>query len=76
MKKVVYMFKKIKGVDYKSFYKHAQKIAKKIHKPTFLILLDIIWCALRYGSGYMDYFEFEFYLLKGRERKSYLTGIS
>ena len=74
MKKVVYMFKKIKGVDYKSFYKHAQKIAKKIHKPIFLILLDIIWCALRYGSGYMDYFEFEFYLLKGGERKSYLTG--
>ncbi len=74
MKKVVYMVKKIKNVDYKSFYQHAKKIAKKIHKPTFFILIDIIWCAIFYGSGYMDYFEFEFYLLKRKERKSFLTG--
>ena len=74
MKKVKYMLKKIKGVDYKSFYNHAKKIAKKVHKPAIFILFDMAWCALRYGSGYMDYFEFEFYLLKGRERKTYLTG--
>lgn len=74
MKKVKYMLKKIKGVDYKSFYNHAKKIAKKINKPTIFILLDMAWCAIFYGSGYMDYFEFEFYLLKGRERKTYLTG--
>ena len=74
MKKVKYMLKKIKGVDYKSFYNHAKKIAKKVHKPAIFILFDMAWCAIFYGSGYMDYFEFEFYLLKGRERKTYLTG--
>ena len=58
MKKVKYMLKKIKGVDYKSFYNHAKKIAKKVHKPTIFILFDMAWCAIRYGSGYMDYFEF------------------
>lgn len=54
--------------------KMAQKIAHHNHRFTLIILIDMIFCAFKYGAGYMDYFEFEFYLLKGKERKTYLTS--
>lgn len=72
--KIKYILKKIKNMRFKEYYNHASKIGKRINKSTFYILFDMAKCALLYGSGYMDYFEFEFYLLNKEERKTYLTG--
>ena len=74
MSKIKYIFKKLKTMRYKEFYNKAKEIAKKMNKSTFFILFDMAKCAVKYGSGYMDYFEFEFYLLSNDERKTYLTG--
>lgn len=74
MKKIKYILNKLKTMKFKEYYKHAEKIGKKINKSTFFILFDMAKCALKYGSGYMDYFEFEFYLLNDSQRKTYLTG--
>ncbi len=72
--RIGYMFKKIKNANYKEYYNRAKEIAKKINKSTFYVLFDMAKCAILYGSGYMDYFEFEFYLLNKSERKTYITG--
>lgn len=72
--KIKYILKKLKTMRYKEYYLHAKEIAQKINKSTFYILFDMAKCAIKYGSGYMDYFEFEFYLLNDKERSSYLTG--
>ena len=72
--KISYIFKKIKNMRYKEYVNHAKIVADKMNKSTLSILFDMAKCALLYGSGYMDYFEFEFYLLNGKERKTYLTG--
>jgi len=53
--------------------KIAKSISKKTGKNRFLLLLDIIYCGLFYQAGYYDYQEFEFYNLKNKERKTYLT---
>lgn len=74
MNKIKYIFKKLKTMRFKEFYNRAKEIGKKINKSTFYILFDMAKCALIYGSGYMDYFEFEFYLLTDKERSTYLTG--
>lgn len=40
-----------------------------------LILLDMIGCFIKYGAGFHDYLIFEFYNMKGSERKTYMTRI-
>ncbi len=72
--KIRYVLKKLKTMRYKEFYRKAKEIGKKINKSTFFVIFDMIRCAIKYGSGYMDYFEFEFYLLNKDERATYLTG--
>ena len=60
MMKIKYVLKKLKTMRYKEFYNKADEIGKKIDKSRFWVLFDMAKCALKYGSGYMDYFEFEF----------------
>ena len=74
MKRLKYIFKKLRTLDYKNMIYVADKVSKKTGKIRFFILLDMIHCALVYGSGYMDYFEFEFYLLNKSERATYITS--
>ena len=74
MKRLKYIFKKLKTLNYKNMIYIADKVSKKTGKFRFFVILDIINCALIYGSGYMDYFEFEFYLLNKRERSTYITS--
>ena len=65
--------KRFVSLNWQNMFQISKKIAKKTHRSTFVIFCDIIFCAILYGTGYMDYFEFEFYLLNNKERKTYLT---
>ena len=73
MKKIKFLIKAIKRMDYKSFFKITKKVSKKSNKPYIITLFDIIYCGLKYQAGYMDYMEFEFYKLNNKQRKTYLT---
>ena len=73
MRKVIYLFKRIIGLDYKNMFRIAKKISKKTHKNRFLIIIDMIKCGFKYQAGYYDYLEFEFYLLNDKQRSTYLT---
>lgn len=73
MRRFIYILKRIGGFDYKRMFMTAKKISKICHKPVLFIVFDMIYCAIQFGAGYMDYFEFEFYLLNNLQRKSYLT---
>ena len=75
MKKIKYMLKCIKNLNIKNMFNIIDKLSKKIHKNKFILTIDIIYCALRYGAGYYDYQEFEFYNLTNKERKTYLTRV-
>lgn len=74
MNKVKYIFKRVFHVQWKNMYLIAKQISSKTRKPTFFILSDMFLCVFRYGAGYMDYFEFEFFLLNKDERKTFLTA--
>lgn len=75
MKKIKYILKRLESFDYHNLNKIINKIHEKTNRSRIIILFSIIYCSIRFGSGYMDYYEFEFYLLSHRERKSYLTSI-
>ena len=57
--KIKYVLKKLKNMRFKEYFNKAEEIGNKINKSKFNVLFDMAKCALKYGSGYMDYFEFE-----------------
>ena len=73
MSKMKYILRCITKMDYKNMFKVAKKVSKKARKPRIWILIDMIYCGLKYGAGYYDYQEFEFYLLNKKEKAEYLT---
>lgn len=73
MNKIKYILRCIKTLNYKSMIKIAKKISKENHKLLIFTLIDMIYCGFKYGAGYYDYQEFEFYNLNKEERKTYLT---
>ena len=38
-----------------------------------MMMIDVLWERLRYGTEIQDYFQYEFYKLKNRERRNYMT---
>lgn len=73
MSKLRYILRAIKKMNVKNMFKVARKVAKKSHKLTIIVFIDMVICGFKYGAGYYDYQEFEFYNLTKEERKTYLT---
>jgi len=73
MNKIKTLCKYIKNMDFKNMLKIVKKVSKKSGKLRIIIFLDMVYCGLIYGAGYYDYQEFEFYKLKRKQRKTYLT---
>lgn len=71
--KIKYYLIRLKTIDWKSMWKHAKKIGRKVKKSAIYIWFDMVMCSFKYQAGYMDYHEFEFYLLNKEERKTYIT---
>lgn len=42
-------------------------------KNRFIMFFDILWCAVRYSVGHLDYRVLGFALVKGKDRKTFLT---
>lgn len=74
MDKLKFLVKRLGKFNFSNMINTATRISKKIHKPFIFILIDIIYCGLKYQAGYNDYLEFEFYLLNREQRKTYLTA--
>lgn len=74
MRRLKYIFIKLRTLQLGNMLKIARKINKLTKKSVLFILIDMILSAFKYGCGYMDYFEFEFYLLNDKERRTYITG--
>lgn len=75
MNKLKYLLRCIKKININNMFKIIAKINQKTGKSKIFLFFDIIYCGLKYGAGYYDYQEFEFYLLKNKERKTYLTRV-
>lgn len=73
MKKIIYMIKRIFKMDYSKFFDVCNKVSNKTKKPYLFVLIDVIYCGLRHGAGYMDYYVFEMYNLNEKQRKTYVT---
>lgn len=52
----------------------AKEIAGQTHRSSASILIDMVRCSIKYGAGYLDYEEYEFYLLTPAERATFMTS--
>jgi hypothetical protein len=47
--------------------------AQRARAPRWWIFLDMVWCSIRYETTFENYSEWDFFLLKARERRTYMT---
>ncbi len=73
MNKLKYIFRRIKSMDFKNMITQAKIVKKRCGRPVLFTLVDMIYCGFKYLAGYMDYVVFEFYNLKGYQRKTQVT---
>ncbi len=67
------IFRTILHMNKAGFVETAKKIAKKDHKLTLFVMLDMIYCGLRFKAGYIDYYTLQWNTLTHRQRKTYTT---
>lgn len=75
MKSIIYKLKCLKNINFKNIFNIVSNIHKKTKKNRLFLLIDMFICSNKYGTGFYDYQEFEFYNLKNSERKTYLTRV-
>lgn len=68
-----FYIRKLKSTDLSRFNNTAKEISKINGKPWRMVLLDIYFCTFMYGSGHVDYKEYEMYKMKHKDRKKVLT---
>lgn len=73
MGNILYIFKRLKHIDWKAMHNKIDSIHEKTNMSKFSIFMDMQKCARRYGAGYMDYDLFEMYNLTDEQRDTYLT---
>jgi len=72
MKKYNFLLNSFRNSSLKSLYIVSKKVKQKCNKK--FIVLDMIYCAIKYQAAFYDYLEFEFYSLNKEQRKTYLTS--
>ncbi len=75
MDNIRYKIKCLKNINYDKMINVINNIHNKTNKNRCYLLMDMIICSNKYGTGYYDYQEFEFYNLNKEERKTYLTRV-
>lgn len=73
MKKIKYLFKRICSMSFNRLFETVNDVHRKTGKNKLLILLDIIYCGLKYQAGYVDYNLFEMYNMNKYERSTVIT---
>lgn len=75
MGSIGYKLKCIKNISVSNMLNVVNEIHKKTKISKCRLIMDMVICSNKYGTGYYDYQEFEFYNLNKSERETYLTRV-
>ena len=73
MGKVNYILSRIRKMNFGSMGTLAQEVSARTGKPKGAVMLDMIWCGLRYQAGYTDYALFHMDRANAAQRRTYVT---
>ena len=65
--------RRIKGASFQRMNQNIQAIHRETNKNRLFIFLDMVWCAAKYGVGYLDYHVFGFSVNRGKKRRTFMT---
>ena len=71
--KFQYYLRVFKGASFDRFFKAVDKAHDKSGKSKLSCMIDILYSMKRFGAGYNDYCDFEFWTLSKKQRDTYLT---
>ncbi|HEU4849625.1 MAG TPA: sugar-transfer associated ATP-grasp domain-containing protein [Terrimesophilobacter sp.] len=72
-RRIDYFLWRARNVDWANLSRISRKLSATTWKPAWLIAGDMIWCAAAHETGFTDYQDWDFHLLKHRERRTYMT---
>ena len=73
MKKFCYLCRRVLRMNYRAFFACVKRVSRESRKAYLVILLDVLYCGVRYQAGYTDYELFGFARLDHARRKTYIT---
>lgn len=73
MKNIKFLLRIFNFNSLKTLFRISKEVSFKSKRNRFIIIIDMIYCGITYGTAFHDYQEFEFYLLNKKQRKTYLT---
>lgn len=68
-----FFVKRVVSFDRERVLQFARQSAKLGRAPLWWVVLDMAWCSVRYETTFENYSEWDFRILRGRERKTYMT---
>ena len=74
MEKIKTFLRRLRGMSLKKMWRIVKQVHQDSGRASFVIFLDMIYCAFIYGVGYQDYQVFGFAHIRGKEnRKTFMT---
>ncbi len=71
--KIAIYFERLRHASFHRLQMHIDAVHEEKKLPKFLIFMDMIWCSIRYGIGYLDYHTFGFAGKSHKKRLTYMT---
>ncbi|WP_394278225.1 sugar-transfer associated ATP-grasp domain-containing protein [Microbacterium sp.] len=68
-----FFVRRVINFDSERVLQFARQSARLTKAPLWWVVIDMIWCSVRYETTFENYSEWDFRILKPRERKTYMT---
>lgn len=68
-----FFVRRVVNFDTERVLQFARQSARLSKAPLWWVVADMAWCSVRYETTFENYSEWDFRILKGRERKTYMT---
>ena len=72
--RVNYFVERARAVDVRRLWTVARSIGRMAHRPSPVVLIDMLHCSVRYECAFQDYQEWDFALLSAAERRTFMTA--
>ncbi len=73
MNKTKYLFDRLVHMSYKEMFNTIKRIHNKTGRNRIGIFLDVVFCGIYHGAGYVDYEYYNMYDLNHEQRKTIMT---
>lgn len=71
--RIGYLFKRARRLNPTQLVELARQVKKVSKAPLPVIIVDMLWCAVRYEMGFRDYVVWDIRLLTAKERRTWMT---